>query len=476
MNQSDYLAQDAVGLAGLVASGAVTPAEVLDAALERMAAVNPKINAVIVDLADQGRAAIAAGLPEGPLKGVPYLIKDISTQMKGVKTLAGSRLLRDAPPAADDSALVAAYRQAGLVLFGKTNTPEFGLAPVTEPALFGPSRNPWNLERTPGGSSGGAAAAVAAGIVPAAQASDGGGSIRIPASCCGLFGLKPSRGRVSMAPAGEGWGGLSVIHAVSRSVRDSAALLDISCRPQPGDPYFLPPPATPFAHEVGRDPGRLRIAFNRGTMLTGLPTSEVSFAVEAAAKLCASLGHEVVETPLPFEFQLAAMAGGVLVATTIANLVDSEAERRGRPVAEGEIEELSWVLYQQGKSHSAFDYSRALQIVHRFGRQLGAFMADHDVLLTSTLGTPPLKVGALDSRSKDREAYSRTFAAYMPNTQAFNHSGQPAMTVPLAWTDDGLPVGVQFSAATGNEAVLLRLAAQLETAAPWAGRRPPAFA
>ena len=475
MDQHDYLARDAVGLAALVAAGEVSPGELLDAAIARMEAVNPKINAVILDLADQARAAIAAGLPAGPLRGVPYLIKDISTQMKGVQTLAGSALMKATPPAAADSALVAAYRRAGLVLFGKTNTPEFGLAPVTEPVLFGPSRNPWNLDRTPGGSSGGAAAAVAAGIVPAAQASDGGGSIRIPAACCGLFGLKPSRGRVSMAPAGEGWGGLSVIHAVSRSVRDSAVLLDIACRPQPGDPYFLPPPATPFAQEVERDPGRLRIAFNRGTMLTGQPSSDVSFAVDAAARLCASLGHEVVETPVPLDFQQAAMAGGVLVAVTIAGLVDTEAERRGKPVTEDELEALSWVLYQQGRSHSAYDYSRALQAVHRFGRAMGAFMQDYDVLITSTLGTLPPPIGHLDTTSHDRAAYYAAFAAYMPNTQAANHSGQPAMNVPLAWTDDGLPAGVQFSAATGNEALLLRLAGQLEAAAPWAARRPPAL-
>jgi amidase len=236
MNQSDYERHDATGLAALVAAREASPDELLDAALARLEAVNPKINAVIVDLADEARAAIRAGLPEGPFRGVPYLIKDISTLMRGVPTRAGSALLKDIAPAPADSALVAAYRASGLVLFGKTNTPEFGLQPVTEPVLFGPTRNPWNLERTPGGSSGGSAAAVAAGVVPAAQASDGGGSIRIPASCSGLFGMKPSRGRVSMAPAGEGWGGLSALHALTRSVRDSAALLDVSCRPQPGDP------------------------------------------------------------------------------------------------------------------------------------------------------------------------------------------------------------------------------------------------
>jgi amidase len=450
----------------------VAAEELLDAALARMAAINPKINAVVVDLADQARSAIRAGLPEGPLRGVPCLIKDISTQMRGVPTRAGASLLRDSLPAAADSALVAAYRASGLVLFGKTNTPEFGLQPVTEPVLFGATRNPWSLDRSPGGSSGGSAAAVAAGIVPAAQASDGGGSIRIPASCCGLFGLKPSRGRVSMAPGGEGWGGLSVLHAVTRSVRDSAVLLDIGSRPQPGDPNLFAAPERPFAEEVGRDPGRLRIAFHRGALMTGQPRTEVSFAVDEAAKLCVDLGHEVEETELPFEFGLGSMAGGVLVATSIVSYIDGEAERRGRPVQEHEVEALTWRLYQQGKTHSAYDYARAVAIIHRLGRAVGEFFERYDALLTSTLGTPPLRIGELSSTSTSGEEYYRVFAAYMPNTQAFNHTGQPAMSVPLAWTADGLPVGVQFATKIGGEALLLRLAGQLEAARPWADRRP----
>ncbi|HTX50339.1 MAG TPA: amidase [Caulobacteraceae bacterium] len=473
METNEYAGFDAVGLARLVARGEVTAEDLLDAALTRMEAVNPKINAVIVDLADEARAAVRAGLPPGPLRGVPFLIKDISTQMRGVPTRAGAALLRDIPPAASDSALVAAYRASGLVLFGKTNTPEFGLQPVTEPMLFGATRNPWDLDRSPGGSSGGSAAAVAAGIAPAAQASDGGGSIRIPASCCGLFGLKPSRGRVSMAPGGEGWGGLSVLHALTRSVRDSAALLDVGSRPQPGDPNLYAAPERPFAEEVGRDPGRLRVAFHRGALMTGLASTEVSFAVDEAAKLCADLGHDVEETELPFEFAFGSMAGGVLVATSIVSYIDGEAERRGRPVEEHEVEALTWRLYQQGKTHSAYDYGRAIAMIHRLGRALGAFFERYDVLLTSTLGTPPLRIGELSSTSANGEAYYRVFAAYMPNTQAFNHTGQPAMSMPLAWTDEGLPVGVQFATKIGGEGLLLRLAGQLEAARPWADRRPP---
>ncbi|HEY5410197.1 MAG TPA: amidase, partial [Caulobacteraceae bacterium] len=253
MNQAEYQAHDAVGLAELVATRQVSPGELLDAALARVEAVNPTLNAIVVDCAAQARAAIAEGLSQGPFTGVPYLLKDITTQMAGVPTSAGARLFANSVPA-KDSALVSAYRRAGLVIFGKTNTPELGLVGITEPALFGPTLNPWNLERTCGGSSGGSASAVAGGIVPAAQASDGGGSIRIPASCCGLFGMKPSRGRVSMAPAGEGWAGFTVLHALTRSVRDSAALLDVSCLPEAGDPYALAPPEVEFAREARCDP------------------------------------------------------------------------------------------------------------------------------------------------------------------------------------------------------------------------------
>ncbi len=270
--------------------GEVKPDELLDAALARAAAINPALNAVVRPLEDEARRTLKANSPSGPLAGVPFLLKDITAQMKGQPTSAGSRLFVD-QPATDDSAIVTAYRGAGLVIFGKSNTPEFGLAATTEPVLFGPTHNPWNLARTPGGSSGGSAAAVAAGIVPAAHANDGGGSIRIPASCCGLFGLKPSRGQVSMAPGGEGWGGLSVQHALTRSVRDSAVLLDIACQPQLGDPYFLAPPARSFAEEAGLPPPRLRIGVSSQALIWGKLDPQCLRAVEQATALCESLGH-----------------------------------------------------------------------------------------------------------------------------------------------------------------------------------------
>ncbi|MBS0409857.1 MAG: amidase [Proteobacteria bacterium] len=475
MTPTEYLAQDMVGLAELIRRREVSAAEVLDAALARTAETNPKVNAVIRLLEGEARAAIAAGLPEGPLTGAPYLIKDLGAQMKGVPTTSGSRLFKDNVPA-EDNAIVAAYRRAGLVLFGKTNTPELGLEPVTEPEMFGPSRNPWDLDRTPGGSSGGASAAVAAGMVPAAHASDGGGSIRTPASCCGLFGLKPSKGRVSFAPANEGWGGFSIQHAVTRTVRDSAALLDVVCQPQPGDPYWLEPPATPFAQEVGRDPGRLRIGFFTAAINTGEAIDpECAEAVRSAARLCEGLGHQVEEARLPGDIASAAAAAGQIIAASIAAVISAEEARRGRPVEPGEIDIVTQAMLARGRGISGSDFVRALQAAHAYGRAVATFHDRFDVFMCSTLGSPAIKVGALRGEPLDLQGYGPRLFAFMPNTQAFNVTGQPAMTVPLAWSTSGLPIGVQFVARAADEATLLRLAAQLEQAQPWAHRRPAGF-
>ncbi|MGI8839573.1 MAG: amidase [Caulobacteraceae bacterium] len=470
MNQSDYLSHDAVGLADLVARREVSAAEALEAALTRTEAVDSKLNAVTRLMADEARAAVKDGAPTGPLGGVPFLIKDLGVQVKGTATTAGSRLLADNVAAAD-SALVAAYRRAGLVIFGKTNTPEFGLEPVTEPALFGPARNPWDLQRTPGGSSGGAAAAVAGGMVPGAHASDGGGSIRVPAACCGLFGLKPSRGRVSFAPADEGWAGFSIHHAVTRSVRDSAALLDAACVPAPGDPYWLDPPARPFAEEVGCDPGALRIAFTTQALASDEIDPECAEAVRAAARLCESLGHQVEEASLPGDRQAVKDAAGAVVAANVAAALESEAARRGRPIAEGEVEDVTWALYRSGLGVSGARYIQAVQTAHAFGRTVAAFFQRHDVLLLSTLGRPPPPIGWLRGDPPDLAGYGKRLFAFMPNTQAFNLTGQPAMTVPLAWSAGDLPIGVQFVGRPADEATLFRLAGQLERVAPWAGRR-----
>lgn len=471
MNQSDYQAHDAVGLAELIAARQVSAAEVVTAALTRLEAVNARVNAVVLNLGERALASVKDGAPAGPLGGVPYLIKDLGAQVAGTGTTAGSSLF-GASPATADSAIVKGYRDGGLVIIGKTNTPEFGLEPVTEPRRFGVSRNPWNLERTPGGSSGGASAAVAAGITPAAHASDGGGSIRIPASCCGLFGLKPSRGRVSFAPADEGWGGFSIQHAVTWSVRDSATLLDLVSSPQPGDPYWRDRPARPFAAEVRTDPGSLRIAFSTQALAAPAIDAECAAAVRETAALCESLGHRVEEASLPGDYEAAGSAGGTVIAASVAAMLDAEATRRGRPIGEEEIEEVAWGMYQRGRGISGSAYVQALQAAHAYGRAVAGFFERYDVLLLSTLGSPAIAVGALRGAPPDPKGYAARLFGFMPNTQAFNMTGQPAMTVPLATSADGLPIGLQFVARIGEEGLLFRLAGQLEQARPWAGRRP----
>ena len=468
MKFEDYRKYDMTGLADLVARREVSGAELLQTALERTAAVNPQINAITHDLADFARQELARG-PKGRFAGVPFLLKDLGAQLAGTVTTGGSRAFADVRAEAD-SAIVAAYRRAGLVIFGKTNTPEFGLAPVTEPTLFGASRNPWNLDHTPGGSSGGASAAVAAGIVPGAHASDGGGSIRVPAASCGLFGLKPSRGRVSFAPLGEGWAGASMQHALTRSVRDSAALLDIVCQPQAGDPYFLAPPERPFAQEVGRDPGALRIAFSTASLASPELDPECAAAVQDAARLCESLGHRVEEAAIPGDMSALSRAAGLVIAASVAATLDAEAERRGRAISEDEVELTTWMSYRRGREVSAPDYVRAVGVVHAFGRAVAELFADYDILLLSTTGRPPPPVGWL---SEDLSQYAQRLFSFMNNTQAFNNTGQPAMSVPLAWSASGLPLGLQFVAPMGQEARLLRLAGQLEQARPWFDRVAP---
>jgi len=389
--------------------------------------------------------------------------------LAGTPTTAGSRLFANAA-AQTDSAITAAYKDAGLSIFGKTNTPEFGLWPMTESEFLGVCRNPWDLSRTPGGSSGGAAAAVAAGIAPAAHASDGGGSIRTPASCCGLFGMKPSRGRVSFAPLGEGWAGASIQHAVTRSVRDSAVLLDVACRPQPGDPYFLAPPETPFAEEAAREPGRLRIAFTTAAMQSSGLDPECEAAVRETARLCEQLGHEVEEAHIPGDVAAMQAAAGVVIAASIAANLDAEAERRGRPIEEGEIERPTMATYRRGQGVSAAAYVRGLQALHAYARAEARLFETCDVLLLSTLGSPAIPIGWI---LEDPKQIAERLFAFMPNTQAFNNTGQPAMTVPLAWSRSGLPIGMQFVARMGGEATLFRLAGQLEQARPWFDRTPP---
>jgi amidase len=466
MNFEDYRRHDAVGLAELVARRDVSPGELLDAAAARTAEVNPQINAVTQDLFERARAEPAQ---PGHFGGVPFLLKDLGVTLAGTPTTGGSRLFADVV-ATEDSAVTTGFKGAGLSICGKTNTPEFGLWPFTESELLGVCRNPWDLSRTPGGSSGGAAAAVAAGIVPAAHASDGGGSIRTPASCCGLFGLKPSRGRVSFAPLREGWAGASVHHAVTRSVRDSAALLDAICRPQPGDPYFLSPPERPFVEEAAREPGRLKIGFTTAAMQAPGLDPECVAAVLEAARLCEELGHHVEEVTIPGDPAAMSAAAGVVISASIVAGLDAEAERRGRPLEPGEVEGLTMATYRRGLDVTAAAYVRGLQALDAYTRAEAQIFGEYDVLLLSTLGSPAIPVGWI---LEDTKLIAERLFAFMPNTQAFNNTGQPAMTVPLAQSRSGLPIGVQFVAWMGAEAILAQLAGQLEQAQPWFDRIPP---
>ncbi|HEY1751823.1 MAG TPA: amidase [Caulobacteraceae bacterium] len=468
MDEHDYLAQDAISLAALIARREVSAAEALEAALARAAKVNPKINAITLDLSEAARRT-AAGPLCGPLAGVPFLLKDLGPKLAGTATTDSCKLYAD-DIAEADSPLTALYKAAGLVIFGKTNTPELGLEPITEPAMFGPTRNPWDLTRTSGGSSGGAAAAVAAGILPAAHASDGGGSIRIPASCCGLFGLKPSRGLVSYAPKDEGWGGFSCGHVVSRTVRDSALLLDVAAQPQPGDPYWTAPPAEPFLAAAGREPGRLRIAFTTAAFGAESVDPECAEAVRAAARLCESLGHQVEEAAPPVS-RAALAAAGVVISASIAADLDAVAAARGRPIAEDEVEPVTWASYERGRGISGSHYVQSLRTAHALGRAVGAFMRDYDILICSTLGQPAIPIGGFMGDPPDPDGYARRLFAFMPNTQAFNITGQPAASVPLAMSRGGLPIGVQVVGRQAEDALVLSLCAQLERAAPWIGRR-----
>lgn len=471
-----YGAHDALGLADLVAGGQVKPEELLDEAIRRVEAVDGRLGAVVIRAYDEARRAIAQGLPEGPFRGVPFLLKDLHLGTPGLRTTSGSRFFADFV-ADRESEIVTRYRRAGLVIFGKSHSSEFGLTTSSESKLFGATRNPWNLERTAGGSSGGSAAAVAAGILPAANASDGGGSIRVPASCCGVFGLKPTRARTPMGPdVGEGWSGMSMVHAVTRSVRDSAALLDASAGPAPGDPYLAPPPERPYREEVGRPPGRLRVALQTATF-NGAPTHpDCVAAAEDAAGLCAELGHEVEPVQFQVDAERLREASLTIIAANLRATLEDRAAALGRPFTQEDVEFGTFFMAQGAAGRDAAAYARSIRVIHAVGRQVADFQHRYDVLLTPTLATPPLPIGALSLSHPNPPEYLAALNQTIGFTQLFNVTGSPAMSVPLFWNGEGLPVGVQFAARFGDEATLFRLAAQLERARPWADRRPPIFA
>lgn len=491
MRFDEYVSHDAVSLAALVRAGEVTPTALLALCLARIDAVNHRINAVVHRLDESARRDAAGALPEGPFRGVPFLVKDLDGALAGAPLTFGSRALaRHIAPR--DSELVARYRRAGVVFAGKTNTPEFGLVAFTEPALFGPCRNPWNLAHTPGGSSGGSAAAVAAGIVPVAHGGDGGGSIRIPASACGLFGLKPSRARLPLGPdAGESWHGFVVPHVISRSVRDSAAFLDATHGPDVGAPYDAPPFAGRFVDEVGRDPGVLRVGFTTRSMLGEGTDPECARACDEAVKLLAGLGHAVREVSLPIDPAALRVAYLTVVAAGTAEAVRQASALAGRAPAPGDFEPVTWFLAQVGHALRASELERARTVIAQTQRRVGGLMETLDVLVTPTLAHPPSRVGELAPKPWElaglsalrRVSSARVLTAVLegfaqkafektPNTMLFNITGHPAMSVPLGWSAAGLPLGVQFVGRWGDEAGLLRLAGVLEVERPWKHRRP----
>jgi amidase len=467
---------DATAQAELVRKKEVTALELVEAAIERIERLNPTLNAVVTPMYEQARAVAIGKLPDNSFTGVPFLLKDILASYAGVRMTLGTSFMRDFV-STEDSELVVRLKRAGMIILGKTNTPELGLLPTTEPRLFGPSCNPWDISRTTGGSSGGSSAAVAAGLVSIAHGNDGGGSIRIPASCCGLFGLKPTRARNPLGPVfGDIMNGLVVEHAVTRTVRDSAALLDATAGPDVGDPYWAPPPGRPFLDEVGASPGRLRIAFTEKAV-TGVPIhADCVNAVRDAATLCSDLGHDVIEATPVVDGGLVSHAFMILWSAGCTSTIDGIALTTGRKPTQEQFEPCTWAIYEMGRKQSASTYLLALTMLQAVSRQIAKFFIDYDIWLTPTLAEPPLPLGAFDSPPGDPMYAQRRAADFVPFTPLCNVTGQPAMSVPLFWNSDNLPIGVHFVGRFGDESTLFRLAAQLEAARPWANRRPPVSA
>ena len=469
----EYGKYDAVGLADLVRKKQVSARELLDEAIARTAKVDPQINAVVVKHYDYAKKQIDKGLPDGPFSGVPFLLKDLDL-LQGTVTTFGASIYRN--NVADHSGtLTQRFLDAGVAIFGKSSSPELGLMPTTESRLFGPTRNPWNLAHSSGGSSGGAAAAVAARVLPMAHASDGGGSIRIPASASGVFGLKPSRARNPLGPdRGEGWGGFSCGHVVSISVRDSAVMMDAIQGPETTSLYVAPASERPFAQEVGRDPGKLRIAFTDRSPYGDAIDPEIAAAVRDVATMLGKLGHHVEERAPKLPVDPAAVMAVIVGANTALTVRMTEAAY-SRQMTDQDFEVLTLAMAHNAAKTSATDYVAAQLDAFHVSRTLAEFFETCDVFLCPTLCSPPVKIGELDTMSNDLSHIGPILRRYMPATSMFNMSGQPAMSVPLAWNNAGLPLGMMFGAKLGDEATLFRLAGQLEQARPWFDRTPPGY-
>ena len=490
---NDYGKHDGMGLADLIRRGQVSAVEVLEAAIARIEEVNPQLNAVVRPLFEEARQNVGAGTGGGPLAGVPFLIKDLLAQVDGVPTGNGNRLWATRK-ATGDSELVRRWRAAGLVIAGKTNTPEFGLTPYTEPGAYGPTRNPWDLARTPGGSSGGSAAAVASGMVPIASGGDGGGSIRIPASACGVFGMKPTRGRTPAGPfIGEAWSGFAGEHVLTRSVRDSAAVLDATHGPDRGSPHPLPRHEGTFLDAVHRAPGKLRIAVSRAPMLGKTVAPDVIAAFGEAVALLADLGHEVIEAAPPVEREAFSMAFLTALAGELRADIEFTAKTFGVKIRPGDYDASSFGMGLLGDGFTAADLIAAHRYLKLSARSILGFFDDIDVLMTPVLSSLPVKIGALQPSAIEKKLLTvlghlgggrllkklgiaeqlaaQTFE-FIPWTPVFNVTGQPAMSVPTGWSPEGLPIGMQFVGRFADEDTLFSLAGQLEMARPWTDKRP----
>jgi amidase len=487
---------DGVGIAELVHTKQISPTELVEEVISRIETHNPKINAVIYKMYDQARKIAQGTLPNGPFKGVPFLLKDMHATVEGVPTSCGTRMLKDIPQP-HDSEIVRRYRAAGVIFLGKTNVPEFALLPYTEPETFGPTNNPWDLTRTVGGSSGGSAASVAARLVPLAGGADGGGSIRIPASCCGVFGLKPTRGRTPTGPdVGDIWRGFAQEHVLTRSVRDSAIMLDVIAGPDVGTPYWAPPQQRPYAQEVTTEPGNLRIAFTSHPFLGHSVHADCLKGLETTVELLKKLGHELIEASPKIDQEAFAIAFVTMIAAETRDEIDWAAGLAGRKASYSDFETGTSALAMLGQAFSAGQYANALNYLMAAAREIGRFFEDYDVLLTPTLSEPPVLTGSLQPSSSERflvglvgrlkaawllnalgvikPLADKTFD-FMPYTPVFNVSGQPAMSVPLYWNEAGLPIGMHFIGHFGDEATLFRLAGQLERAQPWFNRAPAGY-
>ena len=473
---ADYEKYDALGLAALVARRELTAGELLEAAFAHVDALNPRLNAVVLEQREAAMARANSGALSGPFAGVPMLLKDLGCEARDFPTNNGSRFF--AGTVYDyDSEVYLRIARAGFVTFGRTTAPEFGIGPATEAQVYGgPTRNPWALDRTSGGSSGGAGAAVAAGILPAAHGSDGGGSLRIPASNCGLFALKATRARLPDGPAsGEGWASMAIDGFLTRTVRDTAALLDATHGPDLGAPYWPPPVARQFLEEIATPPRRLRIALCKRTFSGERVHADCEAAVEAAAKLCASLGHEIIEAKPNVDIHRLMRGWADITACGNALTVAGQVRALGREPRADELEGVTWAALRHAKTVSGADYLAAVNLVHEVGRVMARFLVGYDMLLTPTMAEPPALVGRFKPDHADFIDYRvgpNGVLPYSPFTALFNATGQPAMNVPLHSNAAGLPIGVQFAGRFGEEAALLKLAAQLEAAAPWVKMRP----